>query len=712
VNNDPPTGNEDDPERQRPSRRIDKAFEDVAKLSGQDLPPAQYFQEFLKIVLWGIEAPAGAVWLRSPQGFLQLQCQERIDDVGLDRHKNGRQSHNELLRQAFQTAKPILLEPFGSTGILEGIPAGNPTDFVCYLAPVLLDEKTAVGLLEVWQEPRWDARMKRVHLNYVVQMASYASTYVRNQQSRQSVNQEQLWTQLESFAVTIHSTLDPTIAAYHIANEGRRLIGCDRVSVAIREGKKARIEAVSGSDVVEKRSSQIKLMRSLCEAVFEWDEKLMYRGVKDEGLPPKVHEALDAYLHESQAKLLVVNPLRDPRERDKETKEYRPGKSRSALVMESYDPPAQPEPILARLDVIGRHAASALYNSAELNRIPGSWVWKPILALQEGLGGKARFWTIVVSTIVVLVILGLIFIPYELKLDATGSMQPDERRSVISPRNAQVIQFHVNPGDLIARNQALVEMDDEKLRKDVADLNAKILSARQNINVLKSIISTNQAPAEAQKYLIDQIRNEEELDALLRDQDSLVRRYNADLMNPGRFSLMTPEFGDRAREREPQWMILSGDDFRKLRNQGVTPSDSLFHIGEVNNDWVGELKIPQKNIGQVRRAFQTSDPDEFLEVDLKTKNNPTESYKGILRLKDIAREAIPNQNAQNETEPVVVAKVQITDKQIPAHLQVPRKYLLSGVEVSVRIRCGSHSAGYSLFYGVWEFICEKWFHLF
>ena len=148
----------DDPKRH--TRKIDQAFEEVARLSGADLPPTNFFQEFLEKVLAGIDAPAGAIWLRNVQGFLQLQCQINIDGVGLDKHKNGRQSHNELLRQAFQTSKPILLEPFGSTGILEGIPAGNPTDFIVLLAPILLDEKTALGLVEVWQDPRFDPRTK------------------------------------------------------------------------------------------------------------------------------------------------------------------------------------------------------------------------------------------------------------------------------------------------------------------------------------------------------------------------------------------------------------------------------------------------------------------------------------------------------------------------------------------------------------------------
>ncbi len=95
-----------------------------------------------------------------------------------------------------------------------------------------------------------------------------------------------------------------------VANEGRRLVECDRVSVAIRHyGTKARIEAVSGADVVETRSNLVRLMRTLCERVLTWGEKLVFSGTRDDSLPPKVLAALDAYLAESNSKLLVVQPL-------------------------------------------------------------------------------------------------------------------------------------------------------------------------------------------------------------------------------------------------------------------------------------------------------------------------------------------------------------------------------------------------------------------
>jgi len=45
--------------------------------------------------------------------------------------------------------------------------------------------------------------------------------------------------------------------------------------------------------------------------VLDWNERLVYRGTRDTTLPPDVLYALDNYLHNSNPKLLVLQPLRD-----------------------------------------------------------------------------------------------------------------------------------------------------------------------------------------------------------------------------------------------------------------------------------------------------------------------------------------------------------------------------------------------------------------
>ena len=99
------------------------------------------------------------------------------------------------------------------------------------------------------------------------------------------------FTQVETFARLIHGTLNPTEVAYHIANEGRKLVECDRLCVGVRHARrKVTVESVSGADVVEKASTHVRRLRKLMEAVNQWGETLTFKGTKDAGLPPD-HEA-------------------------------------------------------------------------------------------------------------------------------------------------------------------------------------------------------------------------------------------------------------------------------------------------------------------------------------------------------------------------------------------------------------------------------------
>src|SRR5262245_7579970 len=605
-----------DDERSGPKRiakQMDQAMQEAARLAGADLPPTAFFEQLLKVTREGIGAPAGAVWMRTPQGFLQLQCQEHIEHVGLDNHKNGRQSHNELLRQAFQTAKPILLEPFGSTGILEGIPAGNPTELVVLLAPVMLAEKPCAGLLEIWQEPRWNAAAQRTFLNYLVQMAGYASAYIRNQQGRQVQGQEQIWQALEAFACRVHATLNPTEVAYEVANEGRRLIQCDRLSVALREGKKCRVEAVSGADVVEKRSTQVMLMRRLFDAVVKWDEKLVYRGTKDDALPPKVLEALDEYLAESQSKLLVLVPLHDDREKGGEKERPAGKRARSALLMECFEPPTSVEPLLGRLDVISRHAVTALYNSEEMKRIPLGLLWKPLRAVQQGIGGRTRFWTLTITALVLALVSALVFIPYPLKMDAKAKMLPAERRHIYVPFEGRIDKFVVDNDSTVKPGQPLAEMFSDELRSQLNKIYTDIESSRAKIQNAKSQLSKPGAKQDEAQYaetiLVEEVKLRENAKLLRKMQE----QYHCDTNVPGRYMVVAPQSTGTRLAAAAQWKILTGADFKDpLVARTVKQSEPILRVGETNGDWELVVKIPQKNIGMIRTAFATDDPDEEL----------------------------------------------------------------------------------------------------
>jgi hypothetical protein len=680
-------------------RQINRLFDEVGRLSEMDLQPGDYFGEFLKRVLQGLAAPAGAVWARTAQGHLQLQHQINLRQIGLDQ-EGVRQSHDELLRQAFSQPRELHLAPHSSYGPAQpGAAApGNATDLDVLLVPIVVEHVVA-GLVEVWISPNRNPQAIPGFLQFMNRLAHFASLYMRNRQLRQIIGQQQLWTQLENFARQVHGSLNPIEVSYVISNEGRRLIECDRVSVGVRYGRKVTIDAISGADVVEKRSNLVQLMRKLCDRVIAWGEKLTYSGTKDDSLPPNVIEALDAYLAESNSKLLVAVPLKDEREADSKKP------PRSILLMEAFDPPASTEQLMARLEVVGRHATSALYNAVEHRRIPLRFLWQPLAKVQEGLGGKTQAIIYSIAAAVVVLLAIMVFVPYPLKMDATGHLLPQERQWIYSPVEGTVVDFApgVVPSSRVSDKQPLVMMHDVQVAMKAVELERAISQAKGEIEGLRMQFTQNPnlQAADRAKITSDMEQKETLIRFKNRELAALRERTHAVPNQPGNFQLLAPLTG----------IVLNGGFRENLTNKTVKPSEPLLRIGNPDGPWEIELKIPQKHIGQILQAFKNAG-DADLNVDLLLISRPTEVFKGKLARHKLAGEATPDKEDQNDSEPKVLAYVRVDGEGIDPSDAIPRDLLTAGTEVHAKVRCGNRAMGYSLFYGLWEFFYEKvvfWF---
>ena len=689
-------------------RRLSQRLDEVARLCESGVAPAAFYGELLQRLLESLAAVAGCVWIRTAQGNLQQQFQINMQQLGLDASEEARQSHDALLRVAFTTAQPMNLPPRSAMGPREEGKAtpGNLTNCLLLLVPIMQNEQV-VGLIEVFQGANRPAGAVPGFLQYMGLMADLAGRYQRNQLVGQLVGQQQVWTQLEAFARLIHGSLNTTEVAFNIANEGRRLVECDRISVAVRRGgQKTAIEAVSGSDVVEKRSNQVRLMRKLADEVLTWGEKLVFTGIREETLPPKVLDALDHYLAENPSKLLVLVPLHDEREGDGKDKPKQP--PRSALLMECYESPPEPPQTIARLEVVGRHASSALYNAIEHRRIPMRFLWMPLAKLQEGLGGKTR--SIVMASVMglTLVVTGLIVLPYPLKMDSTGTIMPQARRAVYSPATGTIVAFAVEPNAEVKEGQSLARMYDGNLYKQLNTLRSEMEAARGEADDMLGRAQKEVNPSEkaglegrAATRRLDQIAKHREIEELMQRTNSVPNK-------PGEFSLLAPTMTaeERRMVERPEWTVLTSNFKADMEKREVKPSEPIMRLGVKNGPWEIEAKIPQKHIGQILRAFDHLKTDT-LDVDFVLMSDTPTKYKGKLERSRIAGEANANKDDNNESEPVVIAYVRVEGDDIEEGYRVSREELVSGLEVRAKIRCGDHRAGYSLFYGVWEFLNEK-----
>jgi hypothetical protein len=572
----------------------------------------------------------------------------------------------------------------------------------------------------VFQDSKHDPRIYPTFLNYAFQMAGYASQYHQYSNLRAASGMERTFTQVETFARLIHGTLNPTEVAYHVANEGRKLIECDRLCVGIRHARhKVTVESVSGADVVEKASTHVRRLRKLMEAVLHWGETLTFRGTKDAGLPPDVSHALDEYLNESQPKLLVVQPIRDEREKDK----HKP--ARSIVVLESFNPPEQIEPMIQRLEIVGKHAAPALYNAAQMKRVPLKFLWWPIAKVQEGVGGKARFITLLAVLLLAALTCTMIFVPYQLRMEAKGQMQPVEIAKIYSPHEA-IVRTLRNPGDELQPGDWAVVLESPQLRTEYQDVQNKLGKATGDFESAKSAIAlfgSRANPSELLTPLRQQAQALEQIDGFNRQLKAMRDEYNLVVGDRGVLQARAPDFDPKLRRPAgaSKWTVLNENRKESLGGRTVQPKEELLRLGNLKGAWQIELKIPQRNIGQVLRGFsdpehyrehpteKTPDgkPRRYLEVDVLLASMPDTSFMGRLYQDELAAEAVPHKDEHNENEPVVTAYVKLNLDDFPPELKIPEAQFVTGLEVRTKIRCGKHALGYSLFHGVWEWFYEK-----
>lgn len=670
------------PELEEKRQQINRLIDEIARLSESQLGVNEFFAEYLQRLMLALAAPAGVIWSRTPQGNLQLVYQINFNEVGLDAIEGARPCHDELLRYMVQQGRSMLVPPnSGPQAGKAGVAPANLTNYTLLLVPIAIDRQTA-GVIEIWVDPGRNPQAVRGFMQFLEDMSSYAGSYLRNHQLRQMVGQQAVWTQLETFAKNIHGSLKPKEAGYLIVNEARRLLGVDRVSIAGRLGGYTQIEAVSGADVVEKRSALVQNMRALMDAVLVWNEKLVYSGTRDESLPPKVNAALDNFLAESNSKLLIVAPLRDDRE-DKD----RP--CRTAMMIESFEPTFSPEQLLSKAEIVGKHAAPAFYNALEHHRVPLRMVLMPLANLRDSLRGQRLAWAMAILAGVVALTLALILIPYPLRMYAKGKLVPRERETVYATTQGRITKVHVEHGSKVDKRQVLLDLQDFEMKAKIDKaLREKKFAEETRERVLSTLNSDNPNLTAADKQSLRSELAKAEFDAKKAEDE---------------YKLLLDMVGgdpDKTKISSPLTGTVVTFDLSELPNREVKQGDKLLQVARLDGPWLIEARIPEENVGHVREALAQFAPKP-LEVDIQLSSQPGKRYRGYLY-----RDGLGGEVTVHNNEPVLTARIQLGDELAGELKKLGGGAMPNEAEVSVKIRCGNRAVGYVFFYQLWEFFFE------
>lgn len=296
-------------------QQIRSLYAEIAQFARSDVTAEEFYAQMLPRVISALAAVGGVIWAKRDQGQIALQYQVNLQESRLaEKNEEEQTRHGRLLQKVMTTGEGLLVPPQSGAG--DSDQAANPTDWLLVLGP-LKTELEVVGVVEVFQRPEAGPPIQRGYLRFLLEVCALASEFLNSRQLRHFSDRQTLWTQLEEFTRLIHVSLNPRETAYAIANEGRRLIECDRVSVAIRKGERCTIEAVSGQDLVDKRSNTVRLLGRLSTVVVASEEPMWYTG-DTRDMAPQIEDAVQEYVDESHTKMIAVLPLARPQVVEKE----------------------------------------------------------------------------------------------------------------------------------------------------------------------------------------------------------------------------------------------------------------------------------------------------------------------------------------------------------------------------------------------------------
>ena len=660
-------------------QQIRSLVSEISQLSKSDVGPEEYYAAFLQRIVSALAAVGGAIWLLAEGRRLQLAYQINLLQPLLDSSTEDSARHLRLLNYVIQSDEGNLIPPL--SGTVDEKAGGNPTRFLLVLSPMRSDGQVE-GLVEIFQRPDSPPNTQRGYLKFLEQMTELAGEWLKTQKLRQFSDKTSLWAQADQFSRMIHESLDLRETAYTVANEGRRLIGCDRVSVAVKTGRKCHIEAISGQDTMENRSNIVTALSHLATKVVATGEPLWYQG-STEDLPPQIETAIERYVDESYAKSLAVLPLRRPKSADQareastghvERDHEGHGELIGALIIEQIESDIPRNIVAPRIDLVYEHSARALANSMEHSRLFLMPVWRTLGRATWIVRARTLPKTLTVAALLLIAIGVLTFLPWDFYLKSKGALQPSVKQEVFVSQSGIVDAVHIEDQALVEEGQALVTLKNTDLEVQLEDILGQKLATTEQLGSVKDSLNRRELGLSED----ERVRLAGQVKELTKKLESLNRQLTLLEEKKSQLVIRAPLGGQ---------VMLSWDVEESLMNRTVEPGQVLMTIADPKAEWELDLYMKETRSGKVDIARQEIKPD--LKVKYVLASDPGNEHEGTVA--DVERIT-----QMHDEEHTVRIRVKINQ----SDLKEPRP----GTTVRGKILCGRRPIGYTWFHEAIEWV--------
>ncbi|MEM6365901.1 MAG: biotin/lipoyl-binding protein [Planctomycetota bacterium] len=493
-----------------------------------------------------------------------------------------------------------------------------------------------------------------------------------------------------AFGFRLHQHLDPKKVGYLAVNDAVPLTGCDRFTVVLASGLRARVLCITGQERVSRRSETVTRLETLAKHAIALDRAVVYAG-DIESVDPLVTPALCDYVENSRVRMIAMLPLRQTStaQRRRQTKQRIETQSASSgdreifglLIAESFGGSPTSSRLPQRCRLIADHVESALAAARQHHKIP---LRRPIIWIADSVAsirGRRLLGFLLAMVGLVAITLALLYVPATFRVSCKGILMPASQDRYFAPMDAKVIEVLVNDGQRVEAGDVLLRLTSETLRADIVSAEVSVAENRKLVEALSArmgILSVSgsdkdsiELQSEMAKAEVDLAGAMETLSVLSSRQKELTVRAEGDgIVN-----------GFRLRE--------------KLLRRPVNRGDKLLEIVQPDTDWRLELEVEEYRAGPIVEALVDSPDQPLVKYVLATKVNEDR----WARLHSIASQVEVSGDGQRYVLHAI-ATTSLKD--------VQSEYV--GAEVFAKIHAGKRSLGYVLFGDLLDFLRRTiWF---
>lgn len=670
--------------------RVLQLAREIESLARSEVPAEDFFSQFLEKLVKALGADAGAVWLLEDGQRLGLKAEMGLDTIGFRDNPNALQENHGLLVDSMSTGQAAVYVP-GETE------KPMPTQHQIVVAALQVGNES-MGVVEIFQRAGAPKEARPGYLQFVEQMCGYASKFLERQKSRSETPTETgavnpFLLEFGDFVLQMQRTLDSKEVCSTAASDGRLLLNCDRVSVVLSRGRKTFVQAISGQDSVNKRANLVRKMVDLSEAAIAMKEPVVYSG-KNEPLPPQIETPLADFLQESKSRLVIVAPLFESElliksdDEDDDAARTRAARKTDTvigcLVIEQFQS-SEPAPQLEeRVDLISDHVAAALHNAREHERIFFLSVLKFFGRISEWFYGRKLLKTLGVLGIATVVVLALVFIPWDYRVEGEGQLMPIEQQQVYAQVDGEVVEIAegIEGGKRVKKGDLLLRLKNDELKSQLTAAVHELDEKKQLIPILEAQIAEARRRAETEEEKLrlqsQMAETEIEIIGLTQQVEMLKGRYS-------HLEVRSPIDG----------VVATFQVEQKLLNRPVGRGDALLEVMDDTGKWRLELEVEEHRLGHILEGQQKLDT-EHLPVDFVLATRPEVTYEGEVSIISTRADVAGEKGTVIE----VYTKINADD--------LPNSRRRIGAEVRAKINCGKSSLGYVLFGDVIEFVQKHW----